>query len=326
MSKNTRKRRRGSRGSKSVDIPQDQSAPQTREVSLHDAIGLLTEALQQQRYARAEEIASAVVEKWPAHPQAMNFLGVAVFSQGRQEEGLEILQKACEYWPNDPQMHVNLGWALTKMDRLEEAVTAYRTAVRVGPKLAEPAWNLANALTRLEQDEEAAAILEKLVETHPAHTVSYITLAQCRFRAGQSEQGERLLLTATGCGQDRGEAFYHLGLYYLASERPEEALDAMKQAVKANPHHAKAEATLGHLLLTAQKQYADATEPLVRAVNLNPEQLQAWLDLGRAMGMIGRFDQAIDVYEKVLDRDADNEEATHQIEMMKRRKKTFERR
>lgn len=326
MSKNERKRRRTKRGQKSIAIRHDAASPQTRQVGFDEAVHIVTDALKAKQYARAEEVASAVVEKWPAHPQAMNFLGVAIFCQDRQAEGLAILQKACDYWPNDPQMHANLGWAYAKMGRNDDAIGAYRAAVRTGPKLAEPAWNLANALTRDEQDDEAIPILESLIETHPGHTVAYITLAQCRFRAGDDEAGEQLLLKATGCQQDRDEAFYHLGLYYFACEKPDDAVAALKQAVEANPRHAKAEAMLGHLLLNEQKQYADATEPLVRAVNLNPEQLQAWLDLGRAMGMIGRFDQAIDVYEKVLDRDADNEEAVHQIEMMKRRKKTFQRR
>jgi tetratricopeptide (TPR) repeat protein len=294
-------------------------------MSFDAAVELAAEALRHRQYARAEEVCEAILDKWPNHPQAMNFQGVAVLSQGRPDEGLAILEKASGYYCDDSRMHSNLGWAYAKLGRVDDAVAAYRKAHRLAPELVEPAWNLANLLARLDEHDEAAKILEGILEQQPRHTISCITLAQVRFRQGDAEAGEALLRQAVEGEEDRDEAHYHLGLFLLASGRTDEATDALKQAVAVNPLHARAEATLGHLLVTAKKNYADATEPLVRAVNLNPDETQAWLDLGRAIGMIGQFDRAIDVYEKLLTRDPDNAEAARQIEMMQRRKKTFAR-
>jgi tetratricopeptide (TPR) repeat protein len=320
-----RRRRRQSPPERPISLPSGDAKRQQRQVSFETAIQLTTEALAAGQYGRAEEICSAVLDKWPNHPQAMNFWGVAVLGQGRAEEGLAILNKACEYWPDDAQMHCNLGWAHEKLGREDEAIACYRRAADLAPDVPEPAWNLANLLLRRDAQDETAAILSRLIEQHPSHTISYITLAQAKFRQGEEANGERLLRQATALDDDVDEAWYHLGLYLLANDRADEAADALRSAVGANPRHARAEATLGHVLVADKHDYADAAEPLVRAVNLNPNEVQAWLDLGRAMGMIGHFDNAIDIYEKLLDRDPDNAEAAHQIDMMKRRKKTFSR-
>lgn len=326
MSRKTDKRGRKHRPvdrPKSVGVAPQGQPSQQQQVSFETAVEMAAEALRHGQYPRAEEICAAILDKWPNHPQAMNFLGVAILSQGRPDEGIAILEKACGFWPDDPQMHCNLGWAYAKLHRAEDAIKAYRKAHKLAAQLVDSAWNLANILARVDEDAEAAEILDAILEKHPKHTISCITLAQVRFRQGDTEAGEALLRRAVECEEDRDEACYHFGLYLLASGQTDEATDAMKQAVQANPRHARAEATLGHLLVAEKKDYADATGPLIHAVNLNPDETQAWLDLGRAMGMIGHFDNAIDVYEKLLDRDPDNAEAARQIEMMKRRKKTF---
>ncbi|HZD53913.1 MAG TPA: sulfotransferase [Woeseiaceae bacterium] len=87
------------------------------------------------------------------------------------------------------------------------------------------------------------------------------------------------------------------GAVLIKLERPEEAEQALKQAIRLAPTFAKPYEDLGHALLEL-KRPREAAAALRSAVRLDPKLEQGWFKLGRALAMLGLGSEADEAFEK----------------------------
>ena len=95
------------------------------------------------------------------------------------------------------------------------------------------------------------------------------------------------------------EAYHRLGLLLSIQGRREEAQATLRRAVKLEPDNAILRNNLGFELLLAQRWEESARE-LKRAIALRPGFTRAHVNLGMAQSRLGRFDQALASFKKVL--------------------------
>ena len=88
------------------------------------------------------------------------------------------------------------------------------------------------------------------------------------------------------------QAWTLLGMVYLAQEKPDDAEKSYLSAIEARPTFALALLNLGRLR-TSQKKFEEAINPLMRAVQVQPESAETNLLLGEAYIQIRQGSKAI---------------------------------
>ncbi len=148
------------------------------------AAGTLLYKMGPKRYAEAEHYFRAAVGLKTEQTEANYFLGLILYSEGKQLEGegeagreaasvkfreaLTYTDKALEFKPDHVLALLYRGLALKRLGQKAEALEAFRQAVRCRPDMADAHLKLGEALADDGRREEAVAELRRAVEVAPA--------------------------------------------------------------------------------------------------------------------------------------------------------------
>jgi Flp pilus assembly protein TadD len=101
------------------------------------------------------------------------------------------------------------------------------------------------------------------------------------------------------------DALYKDGLRLFSSGQADAAIAQFRRALELRPAHAKTWKALG-VVYASQGDYARAEEPFHRACLLNAKLPDACLYFGRALYLLDRFDDAVNVLRAAAENDAQN--------------------
>jgi tetratricopeptide (TPR) repeat protein len=100
------------------------------------------------RHGEAEKIYREILAETPDNPDAMHFLGLAVWETTEDlVETLRLLEQSMRLAPGQAHMHHNLGTVLGSVGRFDEAIANYKTAIALKPDYAEAYFNLSGVYT-----------------------------------------------------------------------------------------------------------------------------------------------------------------------------------
>jgi tetratricopeptide (TPR) repeat protein len=157
---------------------------------------------------------------------------------------------------------------LEKAGRESEAARAYELAARAQPPYPPAQYNLALIRHRQGQLHEAAQLLRQALEQAPSFRAARQQLGQCLARLGQED-------AARAC-------FEHL----LADDGND--LEARRALAEMDMDHCR---------------FADAVEQLQQCLVLAPKDAAATLALGSCLQELGRLDEALAHYRRLLEHD-----------------------
>lgn len=121
------------------------------------------------------------------------------------------------------------------------------------------------------------------------------------MESGDLKGAEELLSHHLKYSPDDWNALYVLGVNLRLQERFDESISLLERARELNPHDA-------HILLALgiSKQLVDdlpgSVEMLQTAIQLNPILIEAYNSLGITLRRLGKFNEALDVYNKGIDK------------------------
>ncbi|MCS6896417.1 MAG: tetratricopeptide repeat protein [Nitrospira sp.] len=197
---------------------------------------------------------------------------------GREEEAIEELRRIAQIDSQNPLVHLKLAQELRKADRLEESLESYRRAVELVPDL--PDWRLALARARFDvldysgAEAEIRAVLER---AQPRSTLELTAKNQLAQLHESMERGRRFTPVLTPGA--------------TASQLKEWA------SIRAQAWR-----------LFAAGRYQEA-EPLYRKMlTLNARDSLATYHLGITLMQLGRCEEALAVFGKLLGMDAGEED------------------
>jgi tetratricopeptide (TPR) repeat protein len=146
-------------------------------------------------------------------------LGVVYSKLGEPQKAIKHYQEAIAVNPKSVMPNLNLGMLHSKLKNYQEAVQPLRTAIQVSPKMAREAhFKLGAALMKLKRFKEAVKPLQEAVTVTPNNEKVRDFLA---------------------------EALYQASLSQRQSEKTEEEIAMLKEAVEHNPEHVLAHYGLG---------------------------------------------------------------------------------
>lgn len=182
----------------------------------------------------------------PEYAEAHSNLGTALAELGQLDDAVIAHNKALALRPDFAEALTNLGAAYDKLGRLNEAAEAYEKAIAVKPDLAAAHSNYGNVLKEMGRMEDAAASYEQALAHRPQYPEALTNLGSVLNQMGKKQDAEKQYRAAIAINPEYAEAHYNLG--NALEGRLAETLNCYREAIRLDPGHQFARASLLHQL------------------------------------------------------------------------------
>ena len=185
--------------------------------------------------------------------------------QENYEAALAMCEKAVAQQPDQANLHVVLGEIYHRFKRYDEAMASFQTAIKLEPDNA-MGYGALVELQQTRNDLTAAIdIYERLIEIEP----------------------------------DQPGVYYALGLVLIRIDDKDGAIAALRKSLELDKRNLRAQYLLGVLLLETN-QNEDCIAQLRAYMDGRPNDMDAADNLAGAQARVGRFEQAIGLYQRIL--------------------------
>ncbi|NIP27839.1 MAG: tetratricopeptide repeat protein [Phycisphaerae bacterium] len=304
------------------------------------------------------ELAEIIVKEFPDTEEALQFIGNFHKRHGRREYAEKFWQKCLEINPRQLSIYCSLGETAFEAGEYEKAIDEYKKAVEIDPTAADIHKEIGHALLELGRHEESIGELEKEVQISPGSLSVHFLLGQAYFKQKKYEEAREHYETAIQLDPEYASAYYGLVRVCTALKEPEKAkeyelrfkslkarwleksraerastllptrdlaairrsviityLDAgklyrarkdfrmaealLKRAVEIDPNNIRCFEELG-LLYSMTERYPEALRQFVRISEIEPSNLRSYLNIGTILSMLNRYDEAERAYRKAI--------------------------
>ncbi|HAH07273.1 MAG TPA: hypothetical protein DCM05_12245 [Elusimicrobia bacterium] len=234
-------------------------------------------------------LAAAALSLLPAgRTAAVGILSLALFAmtfdRSRAFHGLEGLWKdTLRKNPAAWIAHNNLGKLYVEADRIGDGLGHLEAALKLNPEGAETLNNIAVALIRIGQPQQAVKILGRALKVKPEYLDARFNLGVALDAMNLTEEAAAQYAEVLKEAPSRSEARYNLALDMMRSGQVVEALPHLRRVAAENP--------IPH----------------------------AFNNLGAALAMLGRHDEAEAEFRRALSLDPRNEEAAANLQRLPRK-------
>jgi len=208
------------------------------------------------------------LEVSPGDASAHFQLAHLVLELGDPQGAVRGFERALALEPDNAVFRSDLGTALEETGRESEAAVAYGRAARAQPPYPPAQYNLALIRRRQGRLDEAVGCLREALEQTPGFRVARYELGQCLTQLGQED-------AARACFDD-----------LLAADCND--IEARRAIAEMDIDHCR---------------FADAVEQLEQCLALAPEDAATTLALGACLQELGRLDEALAHYRRLLKHD-----------------------
>uniref|UniRef100_A0A8C3SLZ5 dolichyl-phosphate-mannose--protein mannosyltransferase n=1 Tax=Chelydra serpentina TaxID=8475 RepID=A0A8C3SLZ5_CHESE len=268
-----------------------------------DAYSSLASLLaEQEQFKEAQEVYQAGIENCPERSDLHNNYGVFLVDTGAPERAVSHYQQAIWLSPNHYVAMVNLGRLYRSLGQNKEAEAWYKRALKVSRK-AEILSPLGALYYNTGRYEEALQVYREAAALQPSNKEIRLALAQVLAMMGQTKEAEKMTNHIVTEEAECLECYRLLSAIYSKQERYSKALEAIDKALQLKPKDPK---VISELFFTKGNQLREqnlldkAFESYKVAVELNPDQAQAWMNMGGIEHIKGDYVNARSYYEKAL--------------------------
>ncbi|KAM6292602.1 protein O-mannosyl-transferase TMTC1 [Porphyrio hochstetteri] len=268
-----------------------------------DAYSSLASLLaEQERLKEAEEVYKTGIENCPESSDLHNNYGVFLVDTGAPEKAVSHYRQAIHLSPTHHVAMVNLGRLHRSLGQNKEAEVWYKRALKVSRK-AEILSPLGALYYNTGRYEEALHVYREAASLQPSDKEIRLALAQVLAMMGRTEEAEKITNHILNEDEECLECYRLLSAIYSKQEHYSKALEAIEKALQLNPKDPK---VISELFFTKGNQLREqnlldkAFESYKRAVELNPDQAQAWMNMGGIEHIKGSYVTARGYYEKAL--------------------------
>ncbi|KFV83862.1 Transmembrane and TPR repeat-containing protein 1, partial [Struthio camelus australis] len=268
-----------------------------------DAYSSLASLLaEQERLKEAEEVYKAGIENCPESSDLHNNYGVFLVDTGAPERAVSHYRQAIRLSPTHHVAMVNLGRLYRSLGQNKEAEAWYKRALKVSRK-AEILSPLGALYYNTGRYEEALQVYREAVSLQPSNKEIRLALAQVLAMMGRTKEAEKMTNHILYEDAECLECYRLLSAIYSKQEHYAKALEVIDKALQLKPKDPK---VISELFFTKGNQLREqnlldkAFESYKRAVELNPDQAQAWMNMGGIEHIKGNYITARGYYEKAL--------------------------
>nr|WP_237437405.1 tetratricopeptide repeat-containing sulfotransferase family protein [Alteraurantiacibacter aestuarii] len=281
--------------------------------------------------AAAESQAQAILAKAPENPDAVLLMAAAARRQGDPARAAHLLSPLAQSGKGRADVHQELGLAWASLGRSDDAIEQLEMAVTRNPGLS-AAWRalgdqhtargdsgsadtayaqairasvndpeLMRAADALVSGELAVAepILRDRLKRAPTDIAAIRMLAELASRLGRYGDAEKLLSRALELAPGFRPARHNYALVLHRQNRAAEALEQIDMLLADDPHNAGL-ANLKAAALGRIGEFEDAIALYDDVLDRHPDQPKVWMSYGHALKTVGRQQDSIDAYRKSI--------------------------
>ncbi|XP_054243114.1 protein O-mannosyl-transferase TMTC1 isoform X1 [Indicator indicator] len=268
-----------------------------------DAYSSLASLLAEQEHLKeAEQVYKAGIENCPESSDLRNNYGVFLVDIGAPEQAMSHYKQAIRLSPAHHVAMMNLGRLHRSLGQNKEAEAWYKRALKVSRK-AEILSPLGALYYNTARYEEALQVYREAAALQPSNREIRLALAQVLAVMGRTKEAEQMTNRVLSKDLECLECYRLLSAIYSKEEHYAKALEATEKALQLKPKDPK---VISELFFTKGNQLREqnlldkAFESYKRAVELNPDQAQAWMNMGGIEHIKGSYVTARGYYEKAL--------------------------
>jgi tetratricopeptide (TPR) repeat protein len=219
-------------------------------------------------------------------------IGNSAFAANRFSDAEAAYRKAIGDQLNSYTALLNLGLVLDRTGRSSEAEDAFERAIGINPDSTK-AWSNLSRIQLARGDKVAAlASVHRAVEADPTNAEAWRDLGNMRFAAKDYRESASAFQKIVELGKAIAGDEVHLGESLMRLGQVDAATEALLAAEKLEPENARA--LLGLAMLWGQRgDNKQALEYAERAVNKEPGNGAAWSSKGYALVRLGRYPEAV---------------------------------
>jgi len=286
------------------------------------------------RLAEAEALYQQILQREPAHADALHLLGALAFQVGKHGIAIDLISRAIAAYPDNANYYfnlanaqkesgaadaaianyrqalvrnpnfyaayVNLGSALQEQGDLEAAINNYLRARTLRADVPELFNNLGNALQARGQLDDAIANYRQALELKPEFAEAHNNLGNALKSRGEFDAAMMHFKQAIALKPDYAEVHFNLGNVWEAKYEMHAALACYQHALLLNANFYSAYNNAGHVLKELG-QLKMAIEYLHHAIALKPNEIEAHNNLGNALKADGQAGAAVDCYRRAIE-------------------------
>lgn len=230
--------------------------------------------------------------------------GLSFLSKDDCEKALTYFDKAVESDTNYAEAWAQSGFCNEKLGRHAEALEASRKAVNLRPS-AESFFNIGLASYYLKQYRDAAEGYRQAIKLDPYNSAdAYYALGLVYRDWGKPDEEIQAYKQAIRLRPDYTSAYERLGARYLRSKKFAEAVEIFRQLAALKPGDAIAPNSMGEALFELNR-LGDAQESFRQSIRLKPDFGKAYYNLGKCLLAMGNRDAALEQYNILTNIDPD---------------------
>ncbi|KAG8138328.1 hypothetical protein E2320_004231 [Naja naja] len=244
------------------------------------------------------------IQYGPDFADAYSSLASLLAEQEQLKEAKEVYQAGIENCPESSDLHNNYGVFLVDTGSPDTAVSHYQKAIEFSPGHHVAMVNLGRLYRSLGQNKDAEVWYKReAASLQPSNKETRLALAQVLTTMGQAKEAEQMLSHIVTEGAECLECYRLLSAIYSKQENYNKALEAIDKALQLKPKDPK---IISELFFTKGNQLREqnhldkAFESYKVSVDFNPEQAQAWMNMGGIEHIKGNYIPARQYYEKAL--------------------------
>lgn len=282
----------------------------------------------------ASKLNNEILKSEPHDVDALVYKGQIQLRQNDAAGAVESLQAALRNDPDNAVAHYQLGVAFAQQNDLSRAESEWRNAIQLQPTLTDAQRALARleisrgdadgllataqqmittqpysadgyllrsvAETNRQQYSDAENDLQKAVQLAPTSPLPYVQMGDIHLLRKQYPDAEKSFQQALDKDPGSSEGLSGLMNTYVAMKQPDKALAAVNAQLTKSPNNSNFYDLLGTALFDSKKDMKGAEAALRKAIELDKNNSDALVKLGKVQVAEGATDQALATYQQSI--------------------------
>jgi len=221
---------------------------------------------------------------------------------GDMKGAARVLARYLEAAPGDASAHYQLAHLVLDLGDAQRAAQGFERALELEPDNAVIRSDLGVALEEAGREPEAAEAYGRAAQAQPPYPPAQYNLALILGRRGQWHEAARHLRAALAQSPGFRAARHQLGLVLHELGQDDGARACFDDLLATDPKDIEARRAIADMHMD-RCRFADAAEQLEQCLALAPEDASATLVLGACLQELGRVDEALAHYRRLLEHD-----------------------
>lgn len=252
----------------------------------------------------AEKFCRKAIQRDRKDIKMLALLGSILLKTGQLEEAERRLRQVITIAPSFAKPYDDLGALYVRKNQFQQAERMFRKAIQLTPGLHSSWVGLALALKNQHQLDEAGDVCKQILARQPKDLYTTRLLAQILEELGRVAEAGQLFQTVFDHAPNSAKVVADLARFHANQFAYAQAIDLYRRAAELEPGNPLYHFSLGRYLLIAGLS-KEALAAYDRGLALNPDSPYAQSARLDALRALGRTDEVIAGYRKLIDKGID---------------------